>query len=1594
MASHAMPAMVVSSNRFLDIEPYCNRLRAADPIAWGSIFPWEFPQNASREQEEDFLREWFSAEQIHVQGGAGKGDKPGDGYRFLKQVWYSQAIWNWEKRVPAFCDWWLKSAESDGLVHDANMQQYILDPKAGLKAFFNSSDLDVYGEKFLLQVIPVIQQAARARMETSCAAGKNVSTSVPTRATARASTDNSTPATPTAALETQSDMPGSTGVSSQPLVSKSKKTSSIASGQSARHSAVSEASRPRMISEEHQEPVEQPTAHVKRGHGGGRRCSNRASSSAKHSSYMSQPELRPSAQDYPAGLATPIAADGRFSQFAPGGPPSNGMPRGRGHGGPPQGPVDFPYRFPTLDSNMPPSSFAISHDIQPNVVWVPHPMYARGNGLDRQDSMEIARQGASDFHGGREYFGQEHRGGKGRGFSGDHGRGRSFRGPRDSFGSQGQAAGPKFSRNTSYEFGGSSAAQKARRGSVVSVEKNSWRSGSEHPQDHADAFPHANFASPRSISSYVPARNPIPFDAQPPYPPGMLAQTPHRHHSLAVEQVAKIAHSLPDNMRYHCTQTSIGDLCPYATKLAIFNIPFEANDNMVSSFFEQFGHIVNIWRRTPVASKFGYNQPPSQMAIINFATADHARSCLRNKPDMWLHDNRPLRVEVAKEYWDASHERHFSRNTASGMPPVVTPGIFQRDTDIARTMHHSHDSVSTIRGPLAFTPEQQSGSGQTTPVPSGTNTPKKKSKSGKNKKCEKDSRTVSLAGSFMKIDEQRKEVEGAPGGALDPPASSKTTGSFSNGVELTMDVGQARSAFESTEIQTTSEPSITPVDKVTTKLPLPRNAEVQQDPITSAAISNVAVKDTSVQTTDQTPLTPANSSPGNPSTEADTHKPPFREHEAKAETPAAGMKRATEIPNTLITLATVTDAKTEEEHVDDSFHTASGSPSITKGEEEKAAVSNTLLRKEAKAASTDPTSTKASKQPTDDNIQNASALSAQEEVLLADGSDSKAAGEMPSLAPDTGSLAAAQQQQDAKRAISGDSALAPPATYVTAPNTPVVEQEADKVATIGDDSARSKKAEKSKGPSKTESLSMFGKKQERKQPKQKKGTLKGKPKELPTDTDPSVPSPASISTVLPSDSSSKQEAVKHSEGNNPKGKRAAKREADITAPIGTTPTDSATPSDPSDALASTGDSNKPKDNLFTRWFAGSKAKSNSQTQTSSATKNTQDSLTREKDSKNDPVVKSMEATSDKTGVTGRATDECCASDCSGTTGHAPTGNDKIGLDVVPLAGSFDQDDSDQNVTTTPGLGISDLDATSAQTEAKSKKRRKGKKKSKESTSDLDEGIPTDTPAATPEPEEDPTTSGTRSPFRSRDGRDSTRNPYRSNVSDTSSITVGQTTPSTAASSPKANKPRKLPMITQSAANIVHEKEPAWKNRRRAVRAISGLEEPGDEESNKNDDNQDNYALETVDSTTSNTNTNKTGTTDETYSLSIVDQTAGMQTPRTVLLLPTNTTTVILLRPNSSNERVGADHRVENIHVSKSTGDGLESEAVRDSKAKMRMLLEQETRHKYEGQVVAAGGEGGSENEGGQNSRIEELSKLLLQLIPKFWVMTFADKLED
>ncbi|TKA66012.1 hypothetical protein B0A55_09282 [Friedmanniomyces simplex] len=141
--------VIASSNRYTDLAPYCGRIYAAEHHKWRDVLPWDFPPAATKDDEEAFLRTYFTDREIYVQGGAPNG------YKFLKQVWYCIAMWNVQVKVPRVAEQWIR--EMGITAADPTMTDFIMAEEAELKTFFSKQEIEKYGEKLLGVAVKHIQ---------------------------------------------------------------------------------------------------------------------------------------------------------------------------------------------------------------------------------------------------------------------------------------------------------------------------------------------------------------------------------------------------------------------------------------------------------------------------------------------------------------------------------------------------------------------------------------------------------------------------------------------------------------------------------------------------------------------------------------------------------------------------------------------------------------------------------------------------------------------------------------------------------------------------------------------------------------------------------------------------------------------------------------------------------------------------------------------------------------------------------------------------------------------------------------------------------------------------------------------------------------------------------------------------------------------------------------------------------------------------------------------------------------------------------------------------------------------------------------------
>lgn len=424
---------------------------------WDAVFPWEFPQDASKTEEEQFLSRYFSKHEIHMQG-----------FRFLKQVFYSIALYNLNVRIPAFTGWWLSKPSSVELLNDAKLQPFLLRKDARPSTFFED-ELPQYGEKFLTWVIPHLQSTIKQRLEKPETVGKPVPAAIDiaasTKKTQREVSEESDPRTAQSVdsvVNTTVSLP--TPVNVQPM-------SAIEVPQSAPPlmTAMELAPRARVVSNE--QPRQSELQPRKRGN-----SFNRHSRQRGRGNFPIRNERNPKLYPSPGYWPPPVPmrnprmpSDGPSDWTPLQMPPQLEYPPMQlGHPRPHIQHVPLEARFAPA---QPPPYFNQPYEDRPN-----------GQGFAAFEPQMAYFHDPESFPGGHRRDSQGSRGG--RPFRGQHsGRGKHSRG-KNSFNKHDQLQfamhGDLGNVKPVGDFPGHAVPQKQRRGSAL-FERN-WRSGSDHPQ--------------------------------------------------------------------------------------------------------------------------------------------------------------------------------------------------------------------------------------------------------------------------------------------------------------------------------------------------------------------------------------------------------------------------------------------------------------------------------------------------------------------------------------------------------------------------------------------------------------------------------------------------------------------------------------------------------------------------------------------------------------------------------------------------------------------------------------------------------------------------------------------------------------------------------------------------------------------------------------------------------------------------------------------------------------------------------------------------------------------------------------------------------
>lgn len=706
-AAMADGPVIVSSNPYGDIKPYCGHIYRCEPEKWGDVLPWEFPQHASRADEEAFLRTYFTESEIHSRGGA-HGD--GRGFRFLKQVWYTIAQWNLYHRIPAIVDEWFQ--QNQEVVADPRMLEHICKNDASLQAFgFTEQQQKMHGPKLLHWVIKSIQD----RVKHPAGEGEaKQPTHEQTQTGAKPVADAIDSAAPKIRPEIvrQTEGPESAVVSKAglsvpditpdlPSVSpgSTRMTERFPDVPWSSSEAPASATYPMGEGNYTQQP-----SRLRRSSNSNRRYAG-SSATARFNLRQNQNQNQPyhsSTYQVPPQLHTVAPSIGEVAmhpmlnpmRFASGGPsdwmpPQHGMqpmhPMHQMQERPP--PTAFgasmqlqqygpPFQPPQQDISMNPTGF-------PSIPQ-PNPYYSSYAAIDDRSNDRynnrsshghdaVTAEDASYKRGfGKRRDSEVSRGGKSRGgYASGRGRGsrgrNSFTGSRpqpDVFGADGQSRYGYRQQSSEYEL--APDFYNANRNRHGSTNSQTWRSKNERPQGQQDE----NISSGRAVSgpSFGPQGAASGMTGLPP-PPG-FTEAAHRKWERNDRQTSTVQPPWPAQQAFTqneatgaihderdpratafpgklLTRNSIGMECGYVRKLVIFEVPEEITDHEIRNVLRA-GNLEDL-RRVPDIKKPGFVSV--YVTLENHLAARAALGLNREETIGGV----LLKIEVPKEYWDPQH---------------------------------------------------------------------------------------------------------------------------------------------------------------------------------------------------------------------------------------------------------------------------------------------------------------------------------------------------------------------------------------------------------------------------------------------------------------------------------------------------------------------------------------------------------------------------------------------------------------------------------------------------------------------------------------------------------------------------------------------------------------------------------------------------------------------------------------------------------------------------------------------------------------------------------------------------------------------------
>ncbi|PPJ54226.1 hypothetical protein CBER1_05150 [Cercospora berteroae] len=1066
--------VIASSNRFNDILPYCKILFEEEPKRWGGIMPHQFPQNASREVEEKFLLVQFPASECQVQG-----------FKFLKQVWYSIAINNRETRLPHVVNEWFEH-KSKEYVGNPDLEGWLLREEACASTFFEQKEIDLFGSDFLDWAVQGIQWRLRnpqafVATETSTPEPAPVAeASAPPKQSSPVEVANagsiSSSTQPTNAPAQPSEVPAAQEKQTAPVVAVPS------TGLSATAAAFSSTSTPVQAAASVFKPSGDAREYVanakdfqpqtqrgsKRAPNGKRRGQGDRNAFQPAPSFYDPRAPQHAQQPLPS---RPMPAHPAQVGPMPPGPPTYTMPSsdmrhlfGPGHSAP----------APHMIGPHPPPGFE-HHPQQPvhmggHGMFMQGPPPPQGSGYPPLSERNMNHGDARAFPQQPTFGGFDQRLDQGRGkgrdsaaTSGGRGgtygsiRGRSRGRGRNSI-SRSSADGDysSGSRYPSHGFNDTSSTNNFQRAVDSS---GSWRSHHQDENATPEQRPFEQFSHgpPRILtrrSSQAEATGGPPQYAAP-VTTGTAAFHGQEGSSATVGNVT--GSELND---YHCKRTVIGDKCIYAHKLIAFAIPTSVTDDQLRKCFTRFGVVERI---SPPLHGHSQGSTESGHRYITFETMHGARECVKQR-HIEIMPGVFRDVEVAREHWDPEHQRYQLR-THMGVPlKVIAPA--------PPSMHYVQKSAfnAVPSLPVDLPQHDRSGTGpmnvskeeifaEATSAASGAGTPKGKKKTGKrNKKKASDLRGEAVA--------QASEENASKGRSGLSPIPDDT----SSNAETVVTILEAK---HTTPVK--RKDSLRPVtaNNAQGTSNAPADKELSMDVDTTAGHDDAKVSTPVKTMMVKDPLV-------EPSTTEEAHEHALGSQEVSAKNFDAS-------------------SKSEDEHVDDSFHTASATP----GGERQSTIEEEII--ELKVAPVPPPAgvpTTAVQEPNGESStiptqQEEPAKSSEEEekVQLSDFSKSKSkvSVAVPKLDTSAGAdmEAKGNEEQQSATTQGGGSGIseAPAAPFVTAPNTPAspILDNGSEPQVQSKKEGKAKEEAKMKGPAQTESFSLFGKQKKAKKSKASKG---------------------------------------------------------------------------------------------------------------------------------------------------------------------------------------------------------------------------------------------------------------------------------------------------------------------------------------------------------------------------------------------------------------------------------------------------------------------------------------------------------------------------